>query len=122
MRERRRTMRMTFVSVVVVATALSLQAGDATRIYVYAQRDTPAHSWLRISCGDIVVAELKQGTFFAINVEPGRYTLFVENGAPVSVDANSGRNPLFASTGTMGSTGLPSPRLRMFDRPKRAEK
>lgn len=88
-------MRVTVVVAIALATALTLPADDPARIYlctrrVYSRRDTPARSWLSISCGSVVVAELKQGTFFAINIASGRYTLFVEKGVPVSVDARPG--------------------------------
>jgi hypothetical protein len=78
------------VPIVVLASAHTLLAEDSTRIYVYAQRDTAARSWMAISCGSAVVAELKQGTFFAIDVAPGAYTLFVDKGIPLSIDAHPG--------------------------------
>src|SRR5258708_1052166 len=81
----RRTIHIAVAAVLTLATAFP--AGDRARIYVYARRDTAARSWLPISCGNAVVAELKQGAFFAINVAPGRYTLSIENGIPVSLDA-----------------------------------
>jgi hypothetical protein len=73
-----------------LAAPRSATLEDHGRIYVYAQRLTAASSWQRVSCGDAVVAELKQGTFFAINVPPGRYTLSPEKGVPASVDVRSG--------------------------------
>jgi hypothetical protein len=85
--------RHAFTSVVPIAalaSALALPPQDATRIYVYAQRDTAARSWIAISCGGAVVAELKRGTFFAINVAPAAYTLFVDKGVPLSIDAHPG--------------------------------
>jgi hypothetical protein len=89
----RRTMRLTIAATVALAWAtFHLPAGDAARIYVYAQRGTPAHSWLSISCGGATVAELKRGTYFAINVAPGRHTLFVQGGVPLSVDTQSGED------------------------------
>ncbi len=56
---------------------------------MYAQRDTAARSWLPISCGSSVVAEIKQGTFFAISVPPGRYALCVKNGVPLPVEVHA---------------------------------
>jgi hypothetical protein len=78
------------VAIAALASALALLAEDTARIYVYAQRDTAARSWIAISCGNAVVAELRRGTFFAINVAPGAYTLFVDNGIPLSIEAHSG--------------------------------
>ena len=75
---------------IVAALAATLQADDQARIYVYARRDTAARSWLSISCGNAVVAEIKQGTFFAITLAPGQYTFLSERGVPLSVDPHSG--------------------------------
>ena len=83
-------MRITSVVAVALAIALSLSADDPARIYVYARRDTPARSWLPISCGGVVVAELKQGTFFAIDLASGRHALFLEKGVPLSIDVHPG--------------------------------
>jgi hypothetical protein len=83
-------MQFTVMIAVGLATTVALSAGDPARIYVYAQRDTAARSWLPISCGSAVVADLKQGTFFAINLTSGQYELFVKDGVPVSVDVHSG--------------------------------
>ena len=74
---------------IVAALAATLQADDQARIYVYARRDTAARSWMAISCGNAVVAEIKQGTFFAIMLVPGQYTFFSERGVPLSVNAHS---------------------------------
>jgi hypothetical protein len=75
---------------IVAALAVTLQADDQARIYVYARRDTAARSWMSISCGSAVVAEIKQGTFFAITLQPGQYTFLGERGVPLSVDTHSG--------------------------------
>lgn len=64
--------------------------GGSARVYVYAQRDTAARSWIAISCSGIVVAELRKGRFFAINLAAGRYTLSLEKGVPLSLDLRSG--------------------------------
>ena len=74
----------------ITLTAFSAQAEDPGRIYVYAQRLTAARSWLPISCGGAVVAELKRGMLFAINALPSRYTLNTESGVPAFVDVRSG--------------------------------
>jgi hypothetical protein len=39
-----------------------------------------------------VVAEIKRGRFFAIDVAPGRHMLSEEKGVPTFVDARSGRD------------------------------
>ena len=70
----------------------STPAADSGRIYVYAQRDTAARSWLRITCNGEVVAGLKQAMFFAINVPPGRHTLDVERGVSTFLDVHSGED------------------------------
>jgi hypothetical protein len=70
--------------------ARALVAAPPARIYVYAQRLTDARAWLPISCGGAVMAQLKRGTFFAINVTPGRYTLSIENGLPAFIDVRAG--------------------------------
>ncbi len=64
----------------------SALAEEQSRIYVYAVQLTAAHSWVPISCGGVVVAELKRGMFFAISAPPGRYTLAAGNGVPAMVD------------------------------------
>ena len=83
-------MQFTVMIALGLATTVALSAEDSARIYVYAQRDTAARSWLPVSCDSAVVADIKQGTFFAISLASGRYTLFVKNGVPVSIDVHSG--------------------------------
>jgi len=104
-------MRIAAISAFALATALSMPAQIPARIYVYAQRDTAARSWLPISCNNVVVAELKRGTFFAINVEPGPYSLFVEKGVPLSVDARSGEDSFVRLDWSYGIDRPPIPVL-----------
>ncbi|HVX65789.1 MAG TPA: hypothetical protein VHA11_04260 [Bryobacteraceae bacterium] len=78
------------IAAILMAVPFSAQAGAVGRIYVYAQRPTPARSWLPIFCGGAVVAEMKRGTVVAINVPPGRHTLSTQTGVPVSVEVRSG--------------------------------
>lgn len=81
------------IAIIAVVTLMALPAARAeglARIYVYAQRETPARSWLPISCDSTIVAKLKRGSFFAVNVAPGRHVLSDEKGIPVFVDARSG--------------------------------
>jgi hypothetical protein len=65
-------------------------AGNLARIYVYAQSSTAARSWLPISCDSTVVANLKRGTFFAVEAAPGRHVIDLSagNGVPVSVETH----------------------------------
>jgi hypothetical protein len=86
----RRTTCAIVVALMGVAWPTSLPADGTSQIYVYALRDTAARSWIAISCGNIVVAELKQGTYFIINEPAGQYMLFVEKGVPLSIDTRTG--------------------------------
>jgi hypothetical protein len=61
----------------------------SARIYVYVRRDTAAGHWLPVSCSGAVVADIKQGNFFALNVAPGRYVLSLEAGVPIVIQAVS---------------------------------
>ena len=67
-------------------------AEQLARIYVYVQQETPARSWFPVSCDGVVVAEIKRGRFFAINVAPGRHMVSEEKGVPVFVEARAGRD------------------------------
>jgi hypothetical protein len=79
------------LALVTVVLAAALAAEDPTRIYVYARRDTAARSWISISCDNSVVAEVRQGTFFAVNVAPGKHALLTEGGVPSFVDLAAGK-------------------------------
>jgi hypothetical protein len=80
-----------FAIVTAILLALgSTAAADHARIYVYAQRQTAARSWLPITCDGSVVAELKQGRFFAIDVPPGRHSLGTGQGVPGFLEAAAG--------------------------------
>ncbi len=87
---KKQPLRITAIEAIALVAPLSAPAEDFGRIYVCAQRQTAARSWLPISCGSAVVAELRRGAFFAINVAPGRHTLGSEKGIPVFVDIRSG--------------------------------
>jgi hypothetical protein len=76
---------------VFLSTALTAPTEDPTRIYVYARRDTAARSWVSISCDNSIVAEVRQGIFFAIDVEPGKHALSAEGGVPLFVDLAAGK-------------------------------
>ena len=63
---------------------------ELARIYVYAQRETPVRSWRPISCDGTVVAKIRRGTFFEVNVAPGRHGLSERNGVPLFVEVKAG--------------------------------
>lgn len=63
---------------------------DLARIYVYSQQETPARSWLLITCDGTPVAKIKRGRFFAINVAAGHHFLSSSKGVPLSVDVPRG--------------------------------
>ena len=89
-------MRSSNAPVVLLALALAIPysapAQNPARIFVYAQRETPAASWLPISCDGAVVAELKQGRLFALNLSPGRHSIGTEKGVPASIDIRPGED------------------------------
>jgi hypothetical protein len=103
---------LSVIAAIVLVAPLSTPAENTARIYVYAQRLTSASSWLPISCGDVVVARLKRGTFFAINVDPGRYKLSIENGLPVFVEVRSGEASFVRLDWSFGIGRSPIPVLR----------
>ncbi len=79
--------------IIAIATLIPLPSARAqglSQIYVYAQLETPARSWLPISCDSTVVAKLKPGRFFAFDVAPGGHILSYEKGLPAFVEARSG--------------------------------
>src|SRR5438876_12073367 len=86
----RQTTHIAMVAVVTLMPLTSAHSRDLARIYVYVPMEAAARSWFPISCDSTVVAKLKRGRFFAVNVAPGRHMLSDEKGVPVSVDARSG--------------------------------
>lgn len=96
------------VTVVALTPLLSAQAEGLARIYVYVQMDTPARSWFPVSCDKAVVAKLKRGRFFAVNVAPGRHMVSDEKGVPVFVDARSGEEPFVRLEWRNGDVGGPA--------------
>lgn len=83
---------MRFVLLALVAGLLPPCSFSQTRarIYVYEQRETPARSSQLILCDGAPAAKIKRGTFFALNVAPGRHALNIETGVPLFVDVRSG--------------------------------
>ncbi|MBN9656562.1 MAG: hypothetical protein J0H49_00200 [Acidobacteria bacterium] len=65
---------------------------DSGHVYVYARRETEARSWIKVSCGGAVAAEVRQGTFFALSLPPGRYSLSVDGGVPLPIEAIAGND------------------------------
>jgi hypothetical protein len=74
-----------------LAAAVTASAEEPTRIYVYARRDTAARSWVSISYDNSVVAEVRQGIFFAIDAEPGKHALSAEGAVPLPFDLAAGK-------------------------------
>lgn len=60
------------------------------RIFVYAQWEAPVRSWRPISCDGVAVAKIKRGTFFVLNVAPGRHLLTQKNGGLTIVNVIAG--------------------------------
>jgi len=88
--------------------SLAAVAESPARIYVYVvPMETHARSWFPITCDGTVVARVKRGRFFAINVAPGRHLLSDEKGVPVSVDARSGED-LYVTLGWRVEVGGPA--------------
>ena len=65
-------------------------ADDLSRVYVYSQWETPARSWMTVVCDGERIAEVKRGFFFAVKVRPGRHSLSLADGVPVSVEVRPG--------------------------------
>lgn len=80
-----------------------------------------AHSWLPISCGGTTVAELKRGTFFALNVAPGRYTLVPKEGLPFIISVKAGEES-FLRLGWQSEIGRSSVPVLSLIRPAEARK
>ena len=86
---------------------------------MYSQRETPARSWLRITCDGAAVAELKQGFFFALALPPGRHMLGLESGVPAFVDLRAGEDAFVRLDWNHGVGRAPIPVLKVV-RPDRA--
>ncbi|MFN7924219.1 MAG: hypothetical protein U0Q16_29225 [Bryobacteraceae bacterium] len=77
-----------FAALAVVAMSFASEPGP--RIFVYAQRDTPARRWTPVTCDGSAAAEIRQGVYFAVNVSAGRHTLAIAGGVPLTVEARAG--------------------------------
>ncbi len=112
-------MRAAVVIAVLEVLAWTALAAGPGRVYVYAQRPSEARSWTPIVCGGHVVAELKQGTFFAMDLAPGRYTVGTTMGVPAFVDVRSGEEA-FLRLGWNYQVGRPPISVMESVRPEQA--
>jgi hypothetical protein len=60
------------------------------QIYVYADWESPEHRWVDVACDDEIVAKVKAGRFFVINLPPGRHAMSVRDGIPMFIEVRSG--------------------------------
>ncbi len=96
------------VTLFVLIPLPSARVGDSARIYVYAKFGTAARSWLPISCDGPVVAKLKHGKFFAVDVALGQHVLGIASGGvPVVVDVRPGEES-FVRLGGHRDRGAPA--------------
>jgi len=80
-----------FATVAAAQTALVLAAEDSARIFVYADWDSPQKSYVPVYFDGVLIAEIKRGRFFAINVLPGQHILIAGEGVPEPVNAKQGK-------------------------------
>jgi len=76
-------------------------------LYVYADHHTEAKSWRPIFCDSVLVAKLKQGTFFAVNLPPGQHVLSDGKGTPAIIDAVAAK-PKFIHLSWVYQLGQPA--------------
>jgi hypothetical protein len=73
--------------------AQQMQPGtDFARVYVYVKIDAVVRSWRQVLCDGALVAEVKRGKFFVLNLASGKHTLSDTDGIPVSLDVRSGKD------------------------------
>lgn len=77
--------------------SLSAAAESATRIYVFADWDSPQHAWIPIYCDGALIAKVKAGKFLAIEVSPGRHTLLAGDGVPLPLETSTGKDVFVAA-------------------------
>lgn len=112
-------MRLTVILAILLTTRVSASAEDSARVFVYEQRQTAASSWLPIFFDSAVVAKLNRGKFFAISVTPGRHSLSLEGGVPITVEARSGEELFVRLDWNFGMNRPPIPALSAV-RPEKA--
>jgi len=59
------------------------------QVYVYADWDLPEHRWLDVACDEEIVAKVKAGRFFVMNLPSGRHTIAVRDGIPIFIEVRS---------------------------------
>jgi hypothetical protein len=83
------------IFIIIILGIRGLATGEGTEhlteIFVYASWEYPARSWVPVSCDGTLVAKVKRGRFFAINVGPGKHMLTQNDGIPLVVNAHSGQ-------------------------------
>jgi hypothetical protein len=88
----------------------SAGAQPTAQIYVYVQHESPVHSWFPVWCDGVLVAKIKPGRFFVINVAPGQHEISEEKGVPTFVKVRPG-NKAFVRLewryGEPGGSALP---------------
>jgi len=60
------------------------------QIYVYAHWESPERRWVEIACDAEIVAKVKAGRFFVIDLPPGRHVVSEREGIPAFVEVRSG--------------------------------
>jgi len=60
------------------------------QVYVYADWESPEHGWVDVACDEEIVAKVKAGKFFVMNLQPGRHAISVQDGIPVFIELRSG--------------------------------
>ena len=61
-------------------------AENASLMFVYSQRETPARSWMPVACDGKNIAEIRRGFFFAVSLPPGRHSLLLRDSVPISIE------------------------------------
>ncbi|HLV89146.1 MAG TPA: hypothetical protein VKV39_19340 [Candidatus Sulfotelmatobacter sp.] len=63
---------------------------ETGQIYVYANWEFPEHKWVDVACDDGIVAKIKAGRYFVLNLSPGRHAVSERDGIPAFVEVRSG--------------------------------
>ena len=79
---------------------LVLAAEDSVRIFVYADWDSAQKSYVPVYLDGVLIAEIKRGKFFAINVSPRQHILIAGEGVPEPVTAKKVRKFSFGWNST----------------------
>jgi hypothetical protein len=80
-----------FIILAIQGLATGEGAEHLTEIFIYAAWEYPARSWVPVSCDGTLVAKVKPGRFFAINVGPGKHMLTQNDGIPLVVTTHPGQ-------------------------------